>query len=433
MHFIARKIYRVKTIVLPLSAIFLGTLLFCLASGLLTSLLGVRLNATHTAASVAGMIMASYYVGYVWAALTAQKIINRVGHIRAFGTYLSIVSIFSLLHYFSGLPVLWGILRFLEGYCIGAATMCLESWLNSKIKNDTRGRIVALYMITSYVGSSMAQLMLNIPDPNQVVLYIVISILFSLALLPVALTSLSTPDIKVASRMSLFKLYKITPVGVIGCITSGLMVGNFFALGAVYTGKIGLDIQDTSLFMFCGILGGMTAQLPVGRFSDKRDRRIVLMWCCLLLSVVSVFFPHFMEMGRNYIAACAFALGACALVIYPVCVSHINDLVTDEERVHASGQLILLQGVGMIFGPIIISFAMERFGDVWYMWAFTIISFSFVLFTIRHRTAKPDIGYIQITKTEAMPVTPTVALDEEANIVPKPELPSRKKGKKCEC
>ena len=152
----------VKALISPLSAFFLGTIFTCTAYGLLSSTLSLKLNDMAVSTFEIGMVMALYYAGYIFASLSSHTIINRVGHIRAFGAYISILSAIVLLHSFSANSVYWGLLRLLEGYCLGAAIMCLESWLNTRTQNKNRGVIMSLYMITTYLGSAFGQLLLNI-------------------------------------------------------------------------------------------------------------------------------------------------------------------------------------------------------------------------------------------------------------------------------
>ena len=161
---------------------------------------------------------------------------------------------------------------------MGSSFMCLESWLNTRANNNNRGLLMSLYMITSYLGASIGQLLLNIPDPQGIVIYIVVSVIFSLALVPISLTALPSPNIVLHKSMSLLKLYKTAPVGVVGCLSSGILVGGFYSLGAIYANLIGLDVQMTSLFMFSGVLGGLLIQFPLGRLSDRMDRRFLMMW-----------------------------------------------------------------------------------------------------------------------------------------------------------
>lgn len=404
-----------RTIVSPLTAFFAGTALACCAYALLTSTLGLRMAEASVSTFAAGIVLSLYYAGYIIASLTSNQIINRVGHIRAFSTYISLFSALVLMHYFSDNPVYWGILRLLEGYCMGSSFMCLESWLNTRANNNNRGLLMSLYMITSYLGASTGQLLLNIPDPQGIVIYIVVSVIFSLALVPISLTALPSPNITVHKSMSLIKLYKISPVGVIGCLCSGIFVGGFYSLGAIYANLIGLDVQMTSLFMFFGVLGGLLIQFPLGRLSDRMDRRFLMMWIAGILFFIAPWVHFFVSDGVWQLCTGALLLGCGTFILYPLSVSHVNDLIEDDDRINAAGMLILLQSLGMIFGPVAISYFMQHFGAISFVLAYSAVTAGFVLFTLKHITFKPDINYINITPTAPMPIDTTHAFHELAS------------------
>lgn len=395
-----------EAIISPLSAFFCGTLLTCVAFALLTSELSLLMNKFGISTSVVGIILAMYYVGYIFASLTSFKIINKVGHIRAFSTYISLFSALVLLHIFSHNPWFWGFLRLAEGYCLGSALLCLESWLNTRANNQNRGIIMALYMVTTYLGSGLGQLLLNIPSANGMGIFVLVSIIFSIALVPISLTALPTPQINVAKSLSFRELYKISPVGVVGCFCSGILVGGFYTLGPLYAKLAGLSLSQTSLFMFWGILGGMCAQIPVGKISDLMDRRFVLMWAAGAMFLIAPWVHFFLESGDVVLCCSAFILGSCTFIMYPISVSHVNDLVDDNTRVKASGLLIMLQSFGMVLGPIVVSFMMQHLGAIWFLVCFSIASGAFVLYAFKH-IAFRNIKYVEVTPTSPQPTSPT--------------------------
>ena len=293
--------------------------------------------------------------------------------------------------------------------------MCLESWLNTRATNKNRGIIMSLYMITTYLGSSLGQLLLNIPDRSGLIIYALVASLFSVALVPISLTALPSPDITVHKNMSLLKLYQKSPVGVVGCFASGFLVGAFYTLGTIFAKQSELSIEQTSIFMFCGIFGGMLAQLPIGRLSDKMDRRFVLLWTSGFLFLIAPWVHLFMDDGSIAIAAAAGLLGCGTFIMYPICVSHVNDKIADAERVRASGLLILLQSLGMIGGPVLISMLMQHFGDLSFVLAYSVFAGLFILFALHFITFHPRVNYINVTPTDPMPTAPTHVFHELAH------------------
>lgn len=411
MKLISATLNTVKTVASPLSAFLAGTGLTCCAFSLLSSTLALRMTQNGVSTSEAGIILSLYYAGYILASFWSHHLINRVGHIRTFCAFISIFSAIVPLHFMSPWAPYWGFLRLSEGFCIGTCFMCLESWLNTRSNNKNRGLIMSLYMITTYLGSSLGQLFLNLPDNNGLLIYVFVASLFSIALVPISLTALPSPDITVHKSMSLVKLYKISPVGVTGCFASGFLVGAFYILGAIYCRQIGLDVRQTSIFMFCGIFGGMLAQLPVGRLSDKMDRRYVLLGMSLFLLFIAPLVQLLIHENTIIMAIGAAILGGGTFVMYPVCVSHVNDQIEDSERVNASSMLILLQSMGLIIGPIIISFAMQHWGAVWFLLSFSVVSIAVIANTAKQIATKP-LNYITVTPTDPMPLAPTHAYNE---------------------
>lgn len=406
MQNILEHLKSLEKIVSPLTAFFFGTILTCCAYGLLSSSLALRLADNSDNTFAAGIILAMYYTGYIVASVISYRIINKVGHIRAFSTYISIFSGIVLLHFFSDNLYFWGVLRFLEGYCIGSAFMCLESWLNARATNANRGMIMSLYMISSYLGASSGQLLLNIPDSSGAVIYITVSILLSIALVPISLTALPTPVITVHKNMSLIALYKKTPVGVVGCLISGVFVGAFYILGAIYAHQMELTLEQTSLFMFFGVFGGMAIQLPIGRLSDYFDRRIVMLFIGGFLFLIVPWVHFFITSGTGLLIIGALLMGFGTFILYPISVSHVNDMIADDERVEASGMLILLQSIGMIAGPIVISFFMQEFGPISFVGAYAIAAGAFIIFCLKHIMFK-DISYVSPSPTYPIPLDTT--------------------------
>lgn len=411
----------IKTVVSPLSAFFAGTGLTCCAFSLLSSTLALRMAGNGIDTAQAGIVLSLYYLGYVAASLTSYRIINKVGHIRTFCAFISTFSAVVPMHYIDVNPLFWGALRLFEGYCIGTCFLCLESWLNTRANNKNRGIIMSLYMLSTYFGSSLGQLLLNIPDKNGMIIYMIVSCLFSIALVPISLTALPAPDISVHKSMPLKELYKKVPVGVVGCFASGFLVGAFYTLGAIFAKNMGLSLEQTSVFMFCGIFGGMLAQLPIGKLSDKFDRRYVLMWTSGFLFLIAPWMHYLLNCGMLILAGSAILLGCGIFVMYPISVSHTNDKLEDAERTQASGKLILLQSMGLIIGPIIISAMMQFFGNICFLLSFSVVTGAVILFTFRQIATK-DVNYISNTPTTPQPLAPTHAfthLSEDAGMFSK--------------
>jgi MFS family permease len=207
--------------------------------------------------------------------------------------------------------------------------------------------------------------------------------------------------------MKVSELYKISPVGVVGCLVSGFLVGAFYTMSPSYIAQMGFGTTIISLFMFFGIFGAMLAQLPIGRLSDKMDRRYVLAGIGIATSIVAFLTHPLIGYGMLYMAIGAMLLGSCIMVIYPICISHINDLIDDTQRVKVSGLIILLQGIGLIVGPIVVSFLIEKFGNFAFVVSYSSLGILFSVFVVRNIFVKRCINYVSVTPSDPVPLAPT--------------------------
>ncbi|MGQ4275020.1 MFS transporter [Terrihabitans sp. B22-R8] len=343
------------------SVLLAAAFLINAASGALLSLLALRLSAIAPPL-VVGLVSAAYFAGLVAGALLAFHVVVRAGHIRAFASFATLSSASVLVYPMSDVVALWGGLRFIEGFCMAGLFICMESWLNDHATPATRGRLLAFYMSALYLGQALGQSVLNIPDPTGFVACIVISVLFSMAVLPVALTRMAPPPLPDVASMSLKRLYGVSPLGVIGAIGSGLVLGSLFTLGPVFAAAEGVDVPGTALFMGVAILGGVALQWPVGRLSDRLERRRVIAGVLVAIALASGAMLFSMPFGFFVLLATAALFGGAAFVLYPLCVALTNDYLARDQRVAASGGLVLAYSSGATFGPILSSGLMSGMG-----------------------------------------------------------------------
>lgn len=344
-------------------SLLLGVALLMFGSGGLGTLVSVRLADVGVGSFAIGIVGAAYYAGLTAGSLFAYKIVVRVGHIRAFSAFASLVSAASLAHALLVDPTLWAVLRLVEGFCMASLYMCIESWLNDTATNETRGQLLSLYMITLYSASAVGQQLLNLQDPQRSLAFMLISILLSLALVPVALTRTNPPTLPDITSFSFRRLYRASPLGVAGVFISGLVLGAVYGLAPVFGTQTGLGTAGTALFMTVLILGGVLLQWPLGRLSDHFDRRSVIIGLCLTLSAASVGMMGVADLGgRTALMGVTLLFGGLSFTLYPVCLAHTNDYVDRADLVAASGGLILAFSVGATIGPMLASAVMESMG-----------------------------------------------------------------------
>lgn len=360
------------------------------ANGLFGSLLGVRLGLDPTySASTAGLVLSGYFVGLVLGCLTCGRIIERVGHVRAFAALISIVSATAVAHAFAVDPVYWFVLRVAFGFCMAGVYMVAESWMNGAASNATRGALLSIYMLVQYGMMGAGQFLLNVADPASFVLYGVASILFSLALVPLTLARSASSGEVGRSALSFLALYRISPLGIVGSFGSGMLAGAVFATASVYAAEIGLSVSQIAIFVSSGILGGLVLQWPLGKLSDRFDRRTVLtgtFFGTAALGAVLAFAPG---LGFWPFVILAGAYGGAAVTLYSIAVAHANDHIDTADLVAASGGLLLAYSLGAVIGPIASTNAMGLVGT-WGFYGFGVaVALVVGLFALWRMTRRP--------------------------------------------
>ena len=354
-------------------ALFFGFAIISLAHGLQGTLIGVRAVFEGFSFISTGFIVAGYYVGYLSGSIIIPILLKRVGHIRVFAALASLASIAILLHTVFLQPQMWFLIRILTGISLSGIFVIMESWLNDKSTNETRGQILSIYMIVTFLFLGMGQLLLNLSDPAQVDLFILVSILLSFALLPILLSNTEAPNTSNPKSLSLKELFIISPLGFIGAFFTGLAHSAIFGYGAVFATAKGLGLFEISIFMVIVSTFGALFQWPIGYISDKIDRRIVLIGVTFIASGLSLFI-----VASSYISLIIFFVllavyAGMSLPMYSLTIAHTNDFLQQNEIIGASATIAILVGLGSICGPIFASFFMNIIGpDGFFIYLFIV-------------------------------------------------------------
>ncbi len=344
---------------LSVRSLLLAILVMMVGAGYLSTLITLRLQDSGVDAFTIAAVTAAYFAGLTLGSLRVPKIINRVGHIRGFAAFVSLFSATALAYALLTSPLAWVALRFLDGICVAAVFICLESWLNERAEDRTRGTILSAYMIALYLGQAAGQQFLNLSPAAPALPFLIASIPISLSVIPIALTRLSGPAVQEQLPISIRRLYAASPLGSVGAVAAGVMLGAFYGLSAAYARRIGMAVSDTAAFMSVVIVGGVALQWPLGRLSDRFDRRRVIVATLAGCAAVTFFLSILSE-------ALVFPLGALfggfSFALYPLAVAHTNDHLDPAGRISASGGLVLLYSAGAAAGPLLAGAAMEAFG-----------------------------------------------------------------------
>ncbi|MCP4980605.1 MAG: MFS transporter [Gammaproteobacteria bacterium] len=393
-------------------ALLIGFGVLMLGDGLQGTLLAVRADIEGFSATVTGLIMSAFYGGFLVGSLLCPRITARVGHIRVFAALAALASASILVHAIFVNISVWIALRFLSGFCFAGLYIVAESWLNDRATNETRGKLLSLYMVVTYLGVGAGQLMLNLAAPTEFPLFILTSVLISVAVVPLLLSAGSPPTFHESVNISLFELYKISPLGIVSMFVVGLVTATFFALGPVYGQRIGLNIENISYFMAATVIGTVIFQGPIGILSDWFDRRIVLTIVTLLTSMSAVLCVYAVEYSNELVLVSAALFGGMAFPLYSVCIAYTNDHLKPSQMIAASGALVLIGGLGAIVGPILIASIMDHLGEAYLFWSIAVAHALTGIFGLIRMTIRPPVPLEKQGPSTATAVHPSGAAIE---------------------
>ncbi|MEO6169649.1 MAG: MFS transporter [Lysobacter sp.] len=343
-------------------SLLIGVALLLAGSGLLSTLVAVRAGLEGWDDQVVGLIMSAYFAGFFLGTFAAPNLIRRIGHIRSFSFYAGLCATVVLLHPIIVDPWSWALLRLLSGVALVGLYTVIESWLNAAAPAEQRSRIFAAYMAINLFSLAAGQWLLGLFSPLLFVPFSLVAILICMAALPVTASRMVQPETPASVHLKLAQLYRLAPAASAGALLGGLALGAFWGMAPVYATRIGMDLAGVSALVSMTILGGALLQLPIGRLSDRGDRRTALAVICTLGAVLAVAIMLSVGASTWVVLGLFFAFGGLLFAIYPVCVAHLLDYLPSEHVLAGCSSLLLLNGIGSAIGPAIAGGLMSRIG-----------------------------------------------------------------------
>ena len=393
--------------------LLLGMLLLMLGNGLQGSLLGVRGSGLGFSAFEMSVVMSAYFAGFLIASRVTPNMIRRVGHVRVFAALGSFVSAALLLFPTIQDPIAWMVGRAIIGFCFCGVYVTAESWLNNASTNETRGQALSAYMIVQMAGIIIAQGLLVVPDPSGYLLFVIPSVLVSIAFAPILLSISPTPAFESTKRMSLKELFQVSPLGFVGMFLMGSVFAAQFGMAAVYATEAGLTINQIPFFTAAFYVGAMLFQYPIGWISDRSDRRVLIAISAAIAGVASI---AGMLFGGNYyvLLGAAFLIGGLSNPLYSLLIAYTNDFLEAEDMASASAGLLFLNGVGASAGPLVIGYFIQVFGPSGFFILLAFVLLAMAAYAVYRMTQRPapsveDTSAYQTMMPTSTPVTVEVA------------------------
>ncbi len=340
--------------------LLVGTAVLLAGESLMITLLPIRAVIESFSTTWIGWMGSAYFAGFAIGCLIGPPLVRDVGHIRVFAGFAALVAAAAVAFPLLIVPFAWLLFRGFTGVCAAALAMVIESWLNELSNNQNRGTVLSVYIIIANLMTMVGQLMVNLYDPAGMEPFILITILVCVSLVPLSLLAIKEPTPPPTAKVRVGALYRTSPVGFLGALIVGLVDGAFWTLGPVFAQERGLPVIGITLFMSTFVLGGTLAQWPLGRLSDKIDRRIIIAGCCVG-TIGTGLALAFLPTGEGFQTFVIASLhGAFMIPLYALVIAHANDFVPRKALVETSSALLLVYGIGASIGPLVVAPLMEH-------------------------------------------------------------------------
>ena len=316
------------------------------------------------------------------------RILRSIGHIRTFSAMAAIASAASLAMVLLIDPWFWFLMRLIAGICFASLFATVESWLNARVTNSNRARTLSIYRLVDLGSVTAAQYLIPTVGIEGFQLFAIVSMALTLSLVPISFADRSSPGAPEAIKFDIKALWNISPLATIGCIVVGLTNSTFRSLGPIYAEGIGLSITAIATFMSVGIIGGVVLQYPLGLYSDRLDRRLIILFATfgsLLAGLYLAFFAGSDE-WLNFIGI--FIFGAFAMPLYSLCSAHANDHAAEGQHALVSAGMLFFWSCGAIIGPLFASFMLDIFGpQALFIYTAAVLA-AFMLYTLQRMAAR---------------------------------------------
>ncbi|MCP8895661.1 MFS transporter [Shinella daejeonensis] len=360
-------------------------------NGLQGTFISLRAAEEGFSTSLIGLVGAGYSLGFAIGCIYVTRVLREIGHIRAFSAMAAIAASASLAMVLFIDPLFWFLMRVLSGLCFAGLFATVESWLNAAVTNGNRARTLSIYRVIDLGSVTAAQYLIPGVGLGGFQLFAIISMALTLSLVPISLADRSGPMVPEAIRFDIAKLWNISPLATIGCVVVGLTNAAFRNLGPIYGQEIGLSITAIASFMSAGIIGGVVLQYPLGHYSDRLDRRLVILVSTLGSALAALYLAFLAGSNEWTNLIGIFIFGAFAMPLYSLCSAHANDHAAEGEHALVSAGLLFFWSCGAIIGPLFASILLDLFGPSALFLYTAVVLIAFMIYTALRMGARPAV------------------------------------------
>jgi MFS family permease len=384
----------------PLIPLLLAAGILLGGNGLQGTLIALRGAQEGFSPAIIGVMGTAYFAGFLAGCIVVIRMMRAVGHIRVFAALAAMAASGTLVMVLLIEPGVWIAVRLVSGFCFAGLFTVIESWLNSRVANRDRARVLALYRIIDIGAVTGAQFLIPLIGPGDFAIFAVMAIMITLSLVPVSLADRSNPTPPEKVGLNLAHAWRISPLAAVGSIAVGLTNSAFRTLSPVYAQGIGMSVTDVAAFVSVSIIGGALIQYPLGYLSDRTDRRTVILITATAAMAAALALAMAAGSDRILNFILVFIFGAFAMPLYSLSAAHANDRAEPTEYVQINAALMLFYSTGAIIGPFAAALLMGPLGPsalFFFSAGIYIALIVIILYRMHVRSPAPDAARSRFT------------------------------------
>ncbi|MBW6420491.1 MFS transporter [Rhizobium sp. XQZ8] len=351
-------------------------------NGLQGTYIALKGTAEGFTPSTVGMVGAGYSIGFAIGCIYVTRLLRAIGHIRTFSAMASVAAVAAICMSMVIDPVFWFAMRFVTGIAVASLFATVESWINAKVTNENRARTLSIYRFVDLGSVTVAQYIIPTVGIEGPIIFNIIAIALTLSLVPISVADKSSPAPPETMTFDLKAVWRISPLAVVGVIAIGLSMAAFRNIGPIYAEEIGMSITSIATFMSAGIIGGVVLQYPLGVYSDKLDRRRVIVWTTIGSIITGAYLSFGAGTNETANIVSVFLFGAFSMPLYSLCSAHGNDYAKEGEHALVSAGLLFYWSIGATIGPLLASILLQYVGPRAFFAYTSFIFLGFLIFTL---------------------------------------------------
>ncbi len=372
---------RVSATPIAMSGIIISMMMLAAATGIAFAYIPITLSSSGFEPWIASAMFPAISFGGLIGCLVVGYLLRLSGHARVFMSVYAIIIWSFLIILLTDNPYIWILSRVLYGFGTNGVFIVAQSWLHDACSDENRGRVIATFYVLYVVSLGFGSFSIGYMDVESSVPMALCVGLVTLAILPVGLTRLRQPEAPEGFNIQIRKLWKISPVGLMGMLCIGGLTMTLQGFAPIYASTLSYSPSDIGLLLLMMQLGLLVVQMPMGALSDRIDRRYVLLIVTAMSTVLGVL-AIITESNLNFLwLVLMFAIWSGSIeTIYSVSSALANDRADPKDYVFLSSTLMIVWSLGAFIIPLGSTILLQFLPVKMFMWILLSLSASFAIF-----------------------------------------------------